>query len=203
MKLLKVSTLTFVLGLFALEAHAAPLTFYTYDFSDSIPCSSGCTVNFDLQGTIITDGLGTLAASDIVGWDITATPGGQMPIILVQNNGRFSISGSPKIVATGSDLTITRNASSDGFTFETASGPFVSWTYGAPYQPTQDVDVVFYTVGNQQRSAQRNITTPSTFTAAAVTATETPEPASLFLVLIAGFAWLGVARNQHSRRMQI
>ncbi|MBV9489132.1 MAG: PEP-CTERM sorting domain-containing protein [Verrucomicrobia bacterium] len=42
------------------------------------------------------------------------------------------------------------------------------------------------------------LATPSTFTASIVAAIENPEPASLFLVLIAGLAGLGLARARRS-----
>ena len=70
MKFLKFSTLTFLSGLVALEAHAAPLTYYTYTVSaESLPCNSpNCASNtsIDLSGTMTTDGLGMLVDSDIV-----------------------------------------------------------------------------------------------------------------------------------------
>ena len=64
--------------------------------------------------------------------------------------------------------------------------------------------MLFYnTEANTQYTAQRMLATPSTFTAALlVSATEAPEPASLFLVLIAGFAGLGVARLRNGKRRQ-
>ena len=195
MKLSKFATLSLLLGLAALAAPAAPLTFYTYNVSaESLPCNaSNCPDNTDigLQGTMTTDGLGTLAASDIVVWNLTITLSGQTPIPLTQNNGQFSTFGSLQILATNSDLTITRKASSDGFAFGGSSSAMASWFYGIG----QPAEVLFYnTDANTQYTAQQMLTTSSTFTASVLSTTETPEPASLFLFLIAGFTLLGIAK---------
>jgi hypothetical protein len=202
MKLLQLSTFAFLFGLAALEAHAAPLTFYTYSVSaESLPCNSAnCPSNasINLQGTITTDGLGTLAASDIVVWNLAIALSGQTPIRLTQNNGQFSTFGSSQILATSSDLTMTRSTSSDGFSFGGSVNAPASWFYGIG-QPAQVLS--YNTDANTQYTAQQTLTTPSTFTASLLSATETPEPASLFLVLIAGFAWLGIAKFRTENRL--
>ena len=120
-------------------------------------------------------------------WDLAITLSGQTPIRLTQNNGQFSTFGSPQILATSSDLTMTRNASSDGFSFGGSINALASWFYGIG----PPAEVLFYnTDANTQYNAQQMLTTPSTFTASILSATETPEPASFSLVLIAGFILL-------------
>lgn len=199
MKFLPLLTFTFLGGLVALETDAA--TFYTYHVAaESLPCNSANGAgnsNIDLQGTITTDGLGTLSASDIVVWDLTITLSDQTPIHLTQNKGPFSTFGSPQMLATSSELTMTRHISSDRFIFAGSSTAPASWFYGL----TPSLEVLFYnTDANIQYYVQRMLTTPSTFTATAVAATEeVPEPASVVLVVIAGFAGLGIMNIRHSR----
>jgi hypothetical protein len=193
MKLFRLSTVGLILAFVLLKAEAAPITFYTYGVSESLVCTSvNCPndSNIALQGTLTTDGLGSLTAKDVVVWDLTITLTGQAPIRLTQNNGQFSTFGSPQILATSRDLTITRNTTSDGFTLGGNTNAPASWLYGAP------IEVLFYnTSAGDQYSAQRILSTPSTFTAAAVSSTVTPEPSSLNLGLIAAFflfaSWVG------------
>lgn len=188
MKLLNFLTLTFVLGMVAMEAQAA--TFYTYIVpTESLPCNSAnCPANstIALQGTITTDGVGTLAANDIVSWYLTVTLSGQQSITLTQNLGQFGTFGSPQILATSSDLTMTRNTSSDGFVFGGSIAAPASWFYGL----AQAEMFSYNTDPNTQYTAQQMLATPSTFTAVAVSATQaTPEPAS---VALCGGGLLGV-----------
>ena len=195
MKFLPFSTLIPVLGLVAFAAHAAPLTFYTYSVSESLPCNSAnCPDNSDigLQGTITTDGLGTLAARDIVVWDLTFSLTGQTPIRITQSNGGFATKGSPQIQATSSDLTLTLNTLSDGFTFtgSTATASAL-WYYASAAQ-----QLLFAASPNEQYYAQQKLTLPATLTATAVSATEVPEPASFGLVLLAGCAGLTVTQRK-------
>ena len=202
MKLLQISRLTLVLGLVALAAHAAPLTFYTYNVSEALPCTSAnCpdNSNIALQGTITTDGLGILAARDIVVWDLTFTLTGQTPIRITQSSGGFGTKGSPQIQATSSDLTLTLNTPSDGFSFTGSSGGADAlWYYTSPAQL-----LLFVKSETEQYSAQQKLTLPVTLTATAVSASDVPEPASFALVLLAGCAGLGVVKGRCARRIQI
>jgi hypothetical protein len=192
MNLLKSLILTLVLALAGLEAHAAPLTFYSYSVSESLPCTSlNCSSNEDitLQGTLTTDGLGALTAKDIVVWDLNVTLTGQAPIRLTQNNGSFSTAGSPQILATGTDLTITRNTTSDAFSLLGNNNADASWFYGV-----SSANTLFYnTTATDPYYAQQMLSTPSTFTAAAVSAVETPEPASRYLIFIASLVLLAAS----------
>ncbi len=199
MKLLPFSTLIPVLGSVACAAHAAPLTFYTYDVFEALPCNSAnCpdNTNIGLQGTITTDGLGTLAARDIVVWDLTFTLTGQTPIRITQSSGGFATKGSTQIQATSTDLTLTLNTLSDGFTFTGSTATAAAFWYYA--SSAQQLGIA--TSPNDQYFAQQKLTLPSTLTAAAVSTTAVPEPASLGLVFLAACVGLAVAKARHGKR---
>jgi hypothetical protein len=202
MKLLPILRLAPILCFVALGAHAAPLVFYTYNVSEALPCTSAnCSdnANIAVQGTITTDGLGTLDRRDIVVWDLTFTLTGQTPIRITQSNGGFATTGSPQIQATNSDLSLTLNTWSDGFAFSgNSANAGVSWLYSSPAQV-----IILGTSGNDQYSAQQQTNLPATLTATAVSAAEAPEPASLSLAFLATCAGLAAARCRHARKLQL
>jgi hypothetical protein len=196
------SVVALSLTLFSVKGNAA--SFYTYDVApeslacNSPNCASGATI--DLSGTITTDGLGSLVSNDIVSWDLAITLTGQSPIRLTQNIGSFGAFGSPQISATASDLTITINSTSQGFSFGGAESAPASWAYGVgePFQ------VLFYnTSDGTQYTAQQMFDLPSTFTASAVGAVATPEPASLPLLLAASMILLGSGLVNKSARHSV
>jgi hypothetical protein len=108
MKTLRFGSLAFSLGLTLFVAQGSAASFYTYNVSESLPCSN-CTGNISLQGTITTDGLGSLSGKDVVVWGLTMSLSNQPPILLTQNNSAFSTYGSPQIQGTASNLIITLN----------------------------------------------------------------------------------------------
>jgi hypothetical protein len=194
---LRFTSILFAFALVASEVKAAPVNFYTYGVSETLPCNApACPTNSNitLQGTITTNSLGTLTSSNIVVWDLAITLTGQQAIRLTQNSGFFSTVGSPQIAATAQDLTLTTNSSSDGFIFGGSQNAPASWFYG----PSQAEILSYNDAAGNQFTAQQLLSFPSTFTAAAVSSTAAPEPASLFLSVAAGlllFA-LGLTRRR-------
>jgi hypothetical protein len=186
---MNLSALCLLLTFYPVNGEAA--SFFTYDVPleslacTSANCSSGSAIS--LIGTITTDGTGSLSASDIVAWDLSITLSGQSAIRLTQNMGSFSTIGSPIISATSSDLTITLNQPPDGFQFAGSPTTPASWLYGV----SPPLETIFYnTSDGKQFYANRMLSLPSTFTASALAAVETPEPDSLSM---AGLALLGSA----------
>jgi hypothetical protein len=184
--------------LFGIIATSSAICSYgetTYTVSDSVPCIFGyCDGTMSLSGTITTDKIGDLTTTDFVGWSLTFSNDGVGGAIGTDtpDNSHFSLAGSAGIVATDNNLEISLATEDDEFKLLGSVDNTGSWEYANAQNS------IVWSTEAQTLLGEEQVLYPLTLTfEATLVGSETPEPASILLVVVGAIYLLSAWKKIH------